>query len=439
MKTVTNDHPSRRRALMRGAAGLSGLLLRSLALGVPPAWLNRPLHAFGQEDMAPQQLLILSTSSAGDPMNANCPGSYHEGIENNPLLTPVDFTLGEVTTRAAEPWSLLPERLRSRLAFIHYQTNSAAHIEYKSTMTFHGSVKNAEGNGSEMFSSAIADLSHESIGTLQPEPLPLCKEILTVKGQPLQNLKPTEIKSLFAGNEGTFSQFQSLRDQVLDGLYADLRVSGTRTQRRFLDQYALSREQARALGENLGTLLEALPTHPDEANGAVDQAVAAVALARLKIAPVITINIPFGRDNHQDSTLTVEAEQTRSGVAAIGRLWDELESADLTEQVTFATMNVFGRTLNRNGAGGRNHNRRHAVMAAFGPRVRAGVYGGALANGSCSHIDAVTGAAVSSGGIPPEHTMESMGKSLAVALGHTRDVAEVRIRGGQVIERFLNV
>jgi len=372
-------------------------------------------------------------------MNANCPGSYHEGIENNPLLTPVDFSLGEVMTQAAEPWSLLPERLRSRLAFIHYQTNSAAHIEYRSTMTFHGSVKNAAGNGSEMFSSAIADLSHESIGTLQPEPLPLCREILTVKGQPLQNLKPTEIKSLFADDEGTFTQFQSLRDQVLDGLYSDLRVSGTRTQRRFLDQYALSREQARSLGENLGGLLEALPTNADESNGPLDQVVAAVALAKLKIAPVITINIPFGRDNHQDSTLAVEAEQTRSGVATINSLWEELERAGLTEQVTFATMNVFGRTLSRNGAGGRNHNRRHAVMAAFGPQVRAGVYGGALANGSCSHIDPMTGAAIDSGGILPEHSMESMGKSLAVALGHSRDVAEVRIRGGQVIERFLNI
>lgn len=33
--------------------------------------------------------------------------------------------------------------------------------------------------------------------------------------------------------------------------------------------------------------------------------------------------------------------------------------------------------------------------------------------------------------------MESMGKSLALALGHTRDDVNTRIRGGQVIESFL--
>ena len=195
MKTSKMSHLRRRQVLMGGAAGLSGLLLRSLAIGLPPAWLAKPLSAFGQENPNNMQTLILSTSSAGDPINANCPGSYVEGVENNTLLTPVDFMLGDTATRAAEPWTLLPANVRSRLAFVHYQTNSAAHIEYKSTMTFHGSVKNSAGNGSEMFSSAMAEMSHAGIGALQPEPLPLCREILTVAGQPLQNLNPTELAS----------------------------------------------------------------------------------------------------------------------------------------------------------------------------------------------------------------------------------------------------
>ena len=150
----------------------------------------------------------------------------------------------------------------------------------------------------------------------------------------------------------------------------------------------------------------------------------------------ITINIPFGKDNHQDSTLETEAEQTTSGVLAINRLWQELEASGLSEHVTFATMNVFGRTLNRNGSGGRNHNRKHAVMAAFGPNIRAGVYGGVI-NRECSGIDPITGAASESGGIAPEQTMESMGKSLAVAMGHSRESVNVRIRGGQVIESLI--
>lgn len=184
-------------------------------------------------------------------------------------------------------------------------------------------------------------------------------------------MNPTELKSLFSEDQRTFSNFQSIRDQALDDLYAGLRVHGTRSQRKFLDQYAISRVQARSLGESLFTLLEALPINAEESNGLLDQVVAAVALASLRVSPVITINIPFGRDNHQDSTLEVEAEQTRSGIAAITRLWQELESNNLTESVTFATMNVFGRKLTRNSTGGRNHNRKHAVMIAFEPRVRA--------------------------------------------------------------------
>lgn len=171
------------------------VLLRSLAIGLPPAWLANLLSAFGQDNSNHRQTLILSTSSAGDPINANCPGSCVDGVQNNMILAPVDFMLGNTVTRAADSWALLPANVRSRLVLVHYQTNSAAHIEYKSTMTFHGSVKNSTGNGSEMFSSAMAERSHANIGTLQSEPLPLCREILTVAGQSLQNLNPTELES----------------------------------------------------------------------------------------------------------------------------------------------------------------------------------------------------------------------------------------------------
>ena len=408
-----------------------------MAIGLPPAWLSRPLSAFGQEGTPSDlQTLILSTSSAGDPINANCPGSYVDGFQNNHLLTPVDFMLGNTPTRAAEPWSQLPAALRARMAVVHYRTESAAHGEYKSTMSFHGAVKNAQGNGSEMFASAIAELSHAGLGTLQAKPLPLCKEILTVAGAPLQNLKPNELKALFESDEDNLADLRSLRDQALDDLYNELRVSGTRSQLRFLDQYALSKSQARALGENLGGLLQSLPVDEENADGALDQVVTAVALAQLKVAPVITINIPFGQDNHQDATLEVEAEQTVSGTQTIARLWQELASANLTDSVTFGTMNVFGRTLTRNGAGGRNHNRKHAVMVAFGPKVNPGVYGGATSDYECANIDPVTGAAVPSGGILAEETMSSMGKSFALALGHERETIETRISGGQFIDAF---
>ncbi len=428
---------SRRHLLQGGALGLSGLLLRSLAIGLPPAALMAPRRLFGQEGSGALQTLILSTSSAGDPVNVNCPGSYVAGVENNPLLNPMDFMLGNVSTRACEAWGNLPAALRQRLAFVHYRTNSAAHPEYASTMAFHGSVKNAAGNGSEMFPSAVARMGATGIGSLQSEPIPLGRETITVEGNPLQNLKPSEIKELFSGEEDSFMDLRNLRDQALDGLYADLKVSGTRSQRAFLDQYALSRTQARALGDSLGGLLEALPADPELTDGAMDQVIAAVALARLKVTPVVTVNIPFGSDNHQDSTLEVEAEETTKAGTIITRLWQELEAAQLTDSVTFGMLNVFGRTLERNGPGGRNHNRLHAVMVAFGSKVNAGVFGGVGQDLGCLPINPTTGLGESGGAISTEETMTSTGKSLLAALGHPRDAIDIRVQGGQVIEGFV--
>ena len=216
-------------------------------------------------------------------------------------------------------------------------------------------------------------------------------------------------------------------------------MSGTRAQRSFLDQYALSRSQARALGDSLGALLEALPADPDPEgiDGAIDQVIAAVALARLKVTPVITINIPFGSDNHQDSTLEVEAEETTKAGTVITRLWQEIEGAQLTNSVTFGMLNVFGRTLERNGSGGRNHNRLHAVMVAFGSKVNAGVYGGIGQDLGCLPINPTTGLGESGGSISAEETMTSMGKSLLAALGHDSSTIDTRIKGGQVIEGFV--
>ena len=238
---------------------------------------------------------------------------------------------------------MLPSALRERLAFFHYGSRAVAHPEYAATMGFRGSVKNEVGNGTEMFASMVAQLTHESLGTLQQEPLPLCNEVLTFRGQPLQRVNPSDLQALFQGQEEQVGDLRSLRDDTLNRLYSGLRAEGSQIQKEFVDRYILSRDQARAIGEQLGGLLSRLPTNPDEPNSVQDQVIAAVAVAKLKIAPVITIRIPFGGDNHQDETLTEEATQTLAGVAAISSLWDELGAEGLRDSVSFATLNVFGR------------------------------------------------------------------------------------------------
>ena len=421
-----------RRTLLRGGAASSlGLLFRGLATGLPPAWLLNPStsHAQSMMNSTGAQTLILSTSSAGDPINANVPGSYVDGAENNPDLASGMFDFGGVTTRGAQLWGDLPVELRNRLAFFHYGSRAVAHPEYASTMTFRGSVKNEQGNGSEMFSSMVAQLNHEALGTLQQEPLPLCKEVLTFRGQPLQSINPIDLKALFQGQEGQVSDLRTLRDRTLDDLYAGLRTDGRQIQRDFVDRYILSRDQARSMGEQLGSLLERLPINPDDPNGILDQVIAAVAVAKLRIAPVITIRVPFGGDNHQDEELTDEADQTREGVEAIGQ-------ENLRDNVTFATLNVFGRQLQRNTNGGRDHSSGHAVMVAFGSNIRGGVYGGVSASSVSKNIDPSTGAAVETGGIDLGETLEAAGKSLATALGISAQQIDQRIQGGQSVTAF---
>jgi len=412
--------------------GAAGLLLRGLASGLPPAWLARPAFA---QDAEPPQTLILSVRSAGDPVNANCPGSYVPGVAHNPAATMAarDLRLGDVATRAAAPWADLPEALRSRMAFFHHASRAAAHPEQAKVLTMHSAVRALGVSAPEQLPAAVAQMTAGSIGTLQLEPVPVAKSVLSIAGQPLQTVGPEALRTLFDGTDGDLADLRDLRDNTLDTIYAGLRESGTRSQKAFLERYAASRGQARALGENLGALLEGIPSDDPVA----DQVRAAVALARLRVAPVISISLGFGGDNHNDAELTEEADQTVLGVGHIGLLWSELQAAGLQDAVTFALLNVFGRTLARNSQGGRNHNRHHGVMVAFGKGIRGGVIGGPGEDLRARGVDPVSGAPVADGGIPADATLEAAGRSLLSALGIPDEVAEERLRGGQVVQTFL--
>ena len=85
----------RRNMLYTALFGAGGLGLKSLATGIPMSILARPLAARAQ-DGAAARILILSTSSAGDPINANVPGTYEDpAVEhsNDPLMAPTAMTM----------------------------------------------------------------------------------------------------------------------------------------------------------------------------------------------------------------------------------------------------------------------------------------------------------------------------------------------------------
>ena len=426
-----------RRRVLEGLFAAGGLGLRAFATGLPIGFLLGEREAAAASP-ADAQFLILATSAAGDPFNANCPGSYVARAENNPRpeLAPTEFRLGAASVKAAQCWANLPEALRARLCFFHHRTNTNAHPEHSKVMALHGAAKLPSGNGQEMIPSVFASELAQSLGTIQVEPMPLGKELITYEGRALNSIAPLSLKGLFEQPDNPLSSLADLRDQSLDALNSELKAHGTRAQRQFLDRFALGREQARQLGGDLAGLLRRLPVDPDEKNSAADQVIAAVALLKLRVAPVVTIHLPFGGDNHGDSDLSDERDQTLASVAALGSLWTELNAQGLQDRVTFASLNVFGRTLDRNGAGGRNHNQNHHVMALFGKHIRPGVIGGVEAtnNGfSALPIDAKTGMGIDSGDITPSASLAAAARTLGHALGMKQERLDFRLGAGALV------
>ena len=122
-----NVRVARRRLLKTAAFGAGFVGLRALATGLPKSWLLGERVAYA-ETPSPQ-FLILVTSSNGDPLNANAPGSFVAGAQNSPLpeLSAADDTFGDTAHRAAQCWGNLPAELRARLAFFHHRTSTNAH------------------------------------------------------------------------------------------------------------------------------------------------------------------------------------------------------------------------------------------------------------------------------------------------------------------------
>jgi hypothetical protein len=155
---------------------------------------------------------------------------------------------------------------------------------------------------------------------------------------------------------------------------------------------------------------------------------------------VIAIHIPFGGDNHHDPSLAGETAQTVSGVAAIRSLMSQLGAAGLADQVTFLSLNVFGRTLGPSNTDGRQHNPNHQVSIAIGKPFRAGVIGGiapVAGDYGALAIDSRTGAGTASGDVPAGSTLASFGKTALAAVGVDGAAIDNLISAGKVIPAAL--
>ena len=466
---MTKTTITRREGLLAGLFGTGTIGLRAMATGLPAWYLLNPRRATAQDLQCAisakenLQYLILSASSNGDPLNCNVPGTYEAADVIHPTQTSVEqvpIQLGGKTYGAALPWAentvqsptdvamgvatpatgQLAPGVLARTAFFHHRTGTTVHGNQPEVMKLLGDM-----SGGEIVVSSYAKHLSTCFGTVQAAPIALgargnSSELISFAGRTMPSITPTQLKQLLTGSRNDpLVSLRTVRDQSLNQLLSMAKRDASPIQMQFLDRLATSRTQVRSLADQLATTLNAITQ--DNVQG---QALAAAALFAANVTPVVTMRIAFGGDNHTDVNLQAEADQHVTGVQGIQQVLTALAGLNLTDRVTFATMNVFGRNLNGiakvTSRGGRDHYGNHSVMVVIGKNVKPGVYGGLVAatNGtySAGDIDSATGAQSTGGDIPAAKSHASAVRTLGAALGIPASVTNsdyVASAGGKII------
>lgn len=432
---------SRRKALMSALFGTGYVGLRALATGIPAGVLLKGRRAFAEAascaDPSKAQFVILNTSGAGDPINANVPGTYGDPLithSADPTMAPTTLTIGGATATAALPWSTLPQNVLDRTCFWHIMTDTPVHPKEPDVLKLMGTTY-----AGEMLPSLLSKQLAPCLGTVQAQPITVGasspSEGLSFAGQALPIIPPLALKATLTSPTGPLANLQGLRDQTLSQLDELYRGGANTGQKKYLDALIHSQSEIRNINQSLLSSLSAIRD-----NSITSQITAAIALVQMNVTPVIAIHIPFGGDNHTDAGLQNEARQTVSGVAAIVSLMSQLAAAGLSDRVTFLSLNVFGRTLGPVNTDGRQHNENHQVSITIGKPFRGGVIGGvgpvARDYGALA-INSQSGAGGAGGDIPASATLASFGKTALAAVGVATPAIDEAISNGKVVPAAL--
>ncbi len=435
---------SRRNILMSTLFGTGYIGLRALATGLPASFLLNPRKAFadnptpacGMSDKA--QYIILHTSGQGDPINASVPGTYTDSQiahSLDPSMAPTSLTLSGRQYTAAAPWATLPQNVLDRTCFFHLMTSTPVHPKEPDVLKLMGATAQ-----SEMLPSILAKQLAPCLGTLQTQPITVGattpSEALSYSGGALPIIPALALRATLTNPTGALTTLQPLRDQTLAQIYDLYKNGASPAQKAYIDSLVTSQSQVRGIKQNL---LDSLSSIKD--NSPASQVTAALALIQMKVTPVVAIHIPFGGDNHHDAGLANETAQTVSGVATIASLLSQLQTIDLADQVTFMSLNVFGRTLGPSNTDGRQHNENHQVSIAIGKPFRGGVIGGIapFANDyGALAIDSKSGAGGPGGDIAAPNSLAAFGKTMLAAVGTDAPVISSMISAGTVITAALS-
>lgn len=336
-----------RRNVLR-AAGLMGLQTTLAGGSVSLLGLGR---AAGRQ---PGRFLVLSLSTAGDPLNANVPGSYVPGVvhPNVPHCAPTQLRLAGQGVLGAQVFTRLPQKLLDRTVFFHHATGKNSHPSLPALLDVLPQGLCAPW----WFAKELAP----RLGTVLQTPLLLgAEDVVSVGNDRPPSLSPQKLRELLSGQDlqaGPLASWRGRLQALQTGKSA----------------------QAKRLGAQIVADLGRLEKDGDDGpNAQVSAAAIAVALG---LAPVVAIRIPFGGDNHFDAGLVKEATELRSGVEQIAALWQKLTVYGMSERTCFAHFSVFGRTLKRHGQLGRDHTPHHNVALLQGAPFRGGVIGGIAAH-----------------------------------------------------------
>jgi hypothetical protein len=422
--------------------GAGGIGLRALATGLPASLLLSPRRALASPLPAGciatnAQFIILSTSGNGDPINASVPGTYEDANiahSLDPTMVPTSLTIQGQTYTAAAPWATLPQAVLDRTCFWHLMTNTPVHPEEPDVLKLMEATL-----ASEMLPSLLAAQLAPCLGTIQTEPISVGatspSEGLTFAGRALPIIPALALKATLTTPAGPLANLQPLRDQTLNQLYELYRNSASPAGRTYVDSLVTSQQQVRNIQQGL---LNQLTSIKD--NSAGSQVLAALTLIQMKVSPVIAIHIPFGGDNHRDIGLQAETTQTVAGVATIASLMAQLATAGLADQVTFMSLNVFGRTLGPTNTDGRQHNQNHQVSITIGKPFRGGVIGGVAPVGSdygALPIDSRTGLGSPTGDVPAIDSLGAFGQTMLAAVGVPQATIASLVSVGQPLSSAL--
>ncbi len=437
---------NRRSVLSSALFGASYIGLRALVTGIPASVLLEGRRAFADGtvptcgDKSKAQYVIFGTSGLGDPLNANAPGTYNDPniahCLDQVLMPQKAMMIGGQATSAALPWTTLPQNVLDRMNVWHIMTNTPVHPKEPDVLALVGTT-----TPNEMLPSLLSKQLAPCLGTLQQQPITLGasnpSEGLSFQGQPQPIIPPLALKATLTNPDGplmNLTNLQSLRDQTLAQINDAFSGGATKAQKAYIDSLVISQQQVRGIRQDL---LSALSSIAD--NTVASQITAAITLIQMNVTPVIAIHIPFGGDNHNDTALANEATQTTTGFASIVSLMSSLAAVGLQDQVSFVTLNVFGRTIGPGNIDGRQHNPNHQVSLTIGKPFKGGIIGGVapLTTGDYGAVSISSssgaGQADGSGDIAPVDSLASFGKTVLSAVGVDDGFIESAITFGKVV------